>query len=672
MLALRILRRKVCSEHFLFERSFFTQSIKGKNGCLVTRYDKNKLLFYYKRNINTSRKCLNQDPYTVLGLSRNATTNDIKKQFRLLAKKYHPDINPSPDAKQKMASITAAYELLSDPKKKEFYDKTGMTDDSNYQNHSSNFEGAFSGFGDASFMFTDFAEMFTNMAGGNKNTSTRGEDIQSEITLKFMEAIKGCEKNIRLNVKVSCNNCNGSGKKPGTNLTICKVCNGSGIQRMERGPIIIGVPCRNCSGNGQIINNPCKHCSGSGVKFQTKNITLDIPPGIKKGMQMRIPNQGHCGYRGGKSGHLFVTINIEPHKIFKWVDDNIYVDVPLTIKQCLLGGLVTVPTLNGDMDLLIKPKTYPNSEKILKGKGPCKVDSHNNGDLIIKFSLKIPEKLTPRQVELIEEFNTIELNLPNPQTNVKQKKNIYETKGNINENIFSMNNTYNNMKGPEGETSNTQAKSMKNQNWNNEKSVNNKGTISKEEKKLNMKNNHINEKSNLKNSSHMDTNKNEENMSDDEKKKIKKIIPEPPMPHTHKIVNNLESKNSCNIPIPPPPPKSSSKPISENQNISNREHNGVTNNSAKLDNNINMNYSCDPYKNVTQNDLNNNDNIKNKIYKDNTNISNHHIFKNDNINQQQFHCADNSSENNNESDMNTTSTFSFAKKWISDKLKPKN
>ncbi|KOB61611.1 hypothetical protein PFHG_03408 [Plasmodium falciparum HB3] len=643
MLALRILRRKVCSEHFLFERSFFTQSIKGKNGCLVTRYDKNKLLFYYKRNINTSRKCLNQDPYTVLGLSRNATTNDIKKQFRLLAKKYHPDINPSPDAKQKMASITAAYELLSDPKKKEFYDKTGMTDDSNYQNHSSNFEGAFSGFGDASFMFTDFAEMFTNMAGGNKNTSTRGEDIQSEITLKFMEAIKGCEKNIRLNVKVSCNNCNGSGKKPGTNLTICKVCNGSGIQRMERGPIIIGVPCRNCSGNGQIINNPCKHCSGSGVKFQTKNITLDIPPGIKKGMQMRIPNQGHCGYRGGKSGHLFVTINIEPHKIFKWVDDNIYVDVPLTIKQCLLGGLVTVPTLNGDMDLLIKPKTYPNSEKILKGKGPCKVDSHNNGDLIIKFSLKIPEKLTPRQVELIEEFNTIELNLPNPQTNVKQKKNIYETKGNINENIFSMNNTYNNMKGPEGETSNTQAKSMKNQNWNNEKSVNNKGTISKDEKKLNMKNNHINEKSNLKNSSHMDTNKNEENI-----------------------------KNSCNIPIPPPPPKSSSKPISENQNISNREHNGVTNNSAKLDNNINMNYSCDPYKNVTQNDLNNNDNIKNKIYKDNTNISNHHIFKNDNINQQQFHCADNSSENNNESDMNTTSTFSFAKKWISDKLKPKN
>ncbi|SCO70815.1 heat shock protein 40, putative [Plasmodium vivax] len=434
---LRILR-KAWNEKLLLERTIFTQALRGGIGSGINSSNIGRSGTgsggtgsggtgsggtgsgalpwpLARRNISTSRRWLNQDPYSVLGLSRNATTNEIKKQFRLLAKKYHPDINPSPDAKQKMASITAAYELLSDPKKKEFYDKTGMTDEMNYDGHgssgsASNFEGAFSGFGDASFMFTDFAEMFSNMAGGKTTSSTRGEDIQTEITLKFMEAIKGCEKNIRLNVKVSCGSCNGSGKKPGTNLTICKVCNGSGIQRIERGPIIIGVPCRNCSGNGQIINNPCKQCSGSGVKFQTKNITLDIPPGIKKGMQMRIPNQGHSGYRGGKNGHLFVTINIEPHKIFKWVDDNIHVEVPLTMKQCLLGGVIKVPTLNGDMDLLIRPKTYPSSERVLKGKGPCKVDSHTNGDLIVKFSLKIPDRLTPRQVELIEEFNRIEMN----------------------------------------------------------------------------------------------------------------------------------------------------------------------------------------------------------------------------------------------------------------------
>uniref|UniRef100_A0A8C9H8L2 Chaperone protein DnaJ-like n=1 Tax=Piliocolobus tephrosceles TaxID=591936 RepID=A0A8C9H8L2_9PRIM len=309
-----------------------------------------------------------------------------------------------------------------------------MADDMNYDRStsSSNFDRGFSGFGDASFMFTDFAEMFTNMAGNKNTSSTRGEDIQTEITLKFMEAIKGCEKNIKLNVKVSCNHCNGSGKKPGTNMSICKVCNGSGIQRMERGPIIIGVPCRNCSGNGQIINNPCKHCSGSGVKIQAKNITLDIPPGIKKGMQMRIPNQGHSGYRGGKNGHLFVTIDIEPHQTFKWVDDNIHVEVPLTIKQCLLGGIISVPTLNGDMDLIVRPKTNPNSEKVLKGKGPSKVDSHTNGDLIIKFKLKMPEKLTPRQIELIEEFNRIEFNIPNPNTstfNNKKKNNMNMVNG---------------------------------------------------------------------------------------------------------------------------------------------------------------------------------------------------------------------------------------------------
>lgn len=477
-----------------------------------------------RRNINTSRTYRNQDPYTVLGVSRNATTSEIKKQFRLLAKKYHPDINPSPDAKQKMANITAAYELLSDPKKKEFYDRTGMTSDdpnAHYDGGASNFGSAFSGFGDASFMFTDFAEMFTNMsssAANNKTNASRGEDVQTEITLKFMEAIKGCEKNIRLNVKVSCNNCNGSGKKPGTNLSICKVCNGSGIQRIERGPIIIGVPCRNCSGNGQIINNPCKHCSGTGVKFQTKNITLDIPSGIKKGMQMRIPNQGHCGYRGGKSGHLFVTINIEPHPIFKWIDDNIYVDVPLTIKQCLLGGVVNVPTLNGSMDLLIKPKTYPNSEKVLKGKGPCKVDSHHNGDLIIKFCLKMPEKLTPRQIELIEEFNSIEMNIPNGKETTKK------------------------------ETLN----------------VNNKGNgkfhaHGKKEK----------DQGHKQNQTMPNTNKKEELKKEKEENKQ---IPIPPSPPKQKNVKNAEVKKDTdsNVPIPPPPPKGG---IAENEK---KQSNDVT------------------------------------------------------------------------------------------------
>ncbi|GAB64758.1 chaperone DNAJ protein [Plasmodium cynomolgi strain B] len=632
---LRILR-KAWNEKLLLERSIFTQVLRGGSGGsggsgigsgIGSGGGGGSLPWHLaRRNINISRRWLNQDPYSVLGLSRNATTNEIKKQFRLLAKKYHPDINPSPDAKQKMASITAAYELLSDPKKKEFYDKTGMTDDMNYDGHgssgsASNFEGAFSGFGDASFMFTDFAEMFSNMAGSKTTSSTRGEDIQTEITLKFMEAIKGCEKNIRLNVKVSCNNCNGSGKKPGTNLTICKVCNGSGIQRIERGPIIIGVPCRNCSGNGQIINNPCKQCSGSGVKFQTKNITLDIPPGIKKGMQMRIPNQGHSGYRGGKNGHLFVTINIEPHKIFKWVDDNIHVEVPLTMKQCLLGGMIKVPTLNGDMDLLIRPKTYPNSERVLKGKGPCKVDSHTNGDLIVKFSLKIPDRLTPRQVELIEEFNRIELNQGRDDT--AEKANL----GNS---------------GNGGSYSSGGSSSGSGSNGSNGSSGSSGNSGSSDNGASKKKNN----------------------------------------------VNNWEGKNDSNVPIPPPPPKSTRQGAEAHRGEAHRDVNKDT----RLHNNMNTAHynggDSARYRGSFDQSTTTSSNMStkkagNSSYKmaDTANRDNSsgvgappdNTISGSNQSTDSYQSADSYQAGGTDArGGNSSFTFSCAKKWISDKLRPKS
>ncbi|VWU50811.1 heat shock protein 40 [Hepatocystis sp. ex Piliocolobus tephrosceles] len=670
MMALQFFKKGYTGK-LLLERSFFTIALGDRNNNFLSTKSKKKcyslfLTNYDKRNINISRRCLNQDPYTVLGLSKNATASDIKKQFRLLAKKYHPDINPSPDAKQKMANITAAYELLSDPKKKEFYDKTGMADDMNYDRStsSSNFDRGFAGFGDASFMFTDFAEMFSNMAGNKNTSSTRGEDIQTEITLKFMEAIKGCEKNIKLNVKVSCNHCNGSGKKPGTNLSICKVCNGSGIQRMERGPIIIGVPCRNCSGNGQIINNPCKHCSGSGVKIQTKNITLDIPPGIKKGMQMRIPNQGHSGYRGGKNGHLFVTIDIEPHQTFKWIDDNIHVEIPLTIKQCLLGGIVSVPTLNGDMDLIVRPKTNPNSEKVLKGKGPSKVDSHTNGDLIIKFKLKMPEKLTPRQIELIEEFNRIELNLPNPNTsniNNKKKNNINMVNG--------------------------------------------------------IEQSGLNEKININMGINYAINNNSDNIS------------KPPITsNTNKKrnVSNIDERDRSNVPIPPLPPKSSQKSSPNvSQNISpnvstnkkKKEQNEMSSDREKIKNSSNelrndnteINSSNSKLYNNISNNLFNNINNKSENYTankeehNNSNLNtNNHTNKKlkkiiDNINNNETDEASYKMENiSNKNDISDNShqtddektneeygdykkkndafnsTISVAKKWIADKLKSKS
>ncbi|BAM39810.1 molecular chaperone DnaJ [Theileria orientalis strain Shintoku] len=368
--------------------------------------------------IHTSAPRYTNDPYKVLGVSRNATNDEIKRKFRELAKKYHPDLNPSPDAKQKMAQITSAYELLSDPKKRKVYDQTGMqSEDAGFDPSAGGF-GGFSGFGDSSFMFTDFAEMFSRMASGTGTSftgSSRGEDIQTEITISFMEAIRGCTKNITVPARVSCNDCHGLGRQPGTSIDVCKVCNGTGkmitvmtvkpgVQRMERGPIIIGVPCRTCNGSGQVVPYPCKACGGSGDRAQTKSVSVDLPAGVRSGMQMRIPNQGHVGMRGGKNGHLFVNINIQPHPIFKWIDDDIHVNVPISLKQCLLGGSIQIPTLEGSTTVSLVPNSQPSFVKTLKNKGPPKVDSRNNGNLIIHFELKLPESLTVKQKELIEEF----------------------------------------------------------------------------------------------------------------------------------------------------------------------------------------------------------------------------------------------------------------------------
>ncbi|GIX63535.1 molecular chaperone DnaJ [Babesia caballi] len=371
------------------------------------------------RCLHTSAARRNKDPYAVLGVSRGASTDEIKRKFRELAKKYHPDLNPSPDAKQKMAEISSAYELLSDPKKRQIYDQTGMNaSDAGGYDPSGNVAtkattwraAGFSGFGDSSFMFTDFAEMFSRMAGGHGagnafTGSSRGDDIQTEITITFMEAVRGCAKNINIPSRVACGDCKGLGRQPGTSIEVCKVCNGTGVQRMERGPIIIGVPCRTCSGTGQVIAHPCRACGGTGDRAQTKSVSINIPAGVRQGMQMRIPNQGHVGVRGGKSGHLFVNINIQPHKIFKWIDDDIHVHVPISLKQCLLGGNVVVPTLDGQTELTLAPNCQPFFVKTLKNKGPPKVDSRNNGNLVVHLELRLPDALTARQKELVEEFD---------------------------------------------------------------------------------------------------------------------------------------------------------------------------------------------------------------------------------------------------------------------------
>ncbi|CEM13814.1 unnamed protein product [Vitrella brassicaformis CCMP3155] len=350
-----------------------------------------------------------KDPYATLGVGRGASTDEIKKAFRHLAKKYHPDINKDEGSQQKMAEITSAYEMLSDPKKRDFYDKTGMSADE--AGHGAPGAGGFEGFhGDPSWMFSDFANIFGRMGSAFSGfaQASRGEDIQTEVTIDFMEGINGCDKTLRYQAKAQCGTCNGTGCAPGTGLETCRACNGQGVRRLERGPLTIGIPCQTCNGTGRVIKHPCKTCKGSGTVLESKTFTLDIPAGVKSGMEMRIPNAGHAGEHGGKPGHLFVTIKVRAHPLFRWLDDDIHVNVPISLKQSFLGGEVEVPTLQEPIKLTVPPGTSPDTVKILKGKGPRRTDGRGYGHLILHFYLQMPGKLNTTQRELIQQFDTLE------------------------------------------------------------------------------------------------------------------------------------------------------------------------------------------------------------------------------------------------------------------------
>ena len=375
-----------------------------------------------------------KDYYDVLGLNREASDSEIKKAYRKLAKKYHPDSNQGDkEVEQKFKEATEAYEVLSDPQKRQTYDQFG---------HSAFDGGAAGGAGAGGFGGMDFEDIFDSVFGGgfgggfsdffgggrsrNKNAPRRGADLQYTMTIDFEEAIFGCTKEISYSSTVSCDSCGGKGAKADSGIETCRTCNGSGqekiMQRTMFGAMTSITECRTCNGSGQIIKNPCKSCNGKGKLEKTRTVKIDIPKGINQGQSVRKAGFGAAGVKGGPSGDLLIQINIRPHKTFVRQDNDIYVEQSISMIQAALGDEIKIPTIDGEEIYNIKPGTQPDATVILKDKGVFNVRNPRlRGNQIVKFKVKVPTKMTDKQKELLKQFAEIDGAIP-----INKKENIFE------------------------------------------------------------------------------------------------------------------------------------------------------------------------------------------------------------------------------------------------------
>lgn len=339
-----------------------------------------------------------KDYYSILGVSRDASQEEIKKAFRRLARKYHPDLNQgNKEAEEKFKEINEAYACLSDPVKRAHYDRYGTA------------EGATgNGFGFEYTTFTDiFEDIFEGFFGSfgfRKNRPTKGADLRYDITITLEEAALGVEKTIKFPRTEECSNCNGSGLKPGTEPIICPSCGGSGYVRYSQGFFSVSRTCSKCGGAGKIIKEPCSICGGSGKVKVERQLTIKIPAGVDTGSKLKVTGEGEIGQYGGPRGDLYIWINVKEHSIFKREGTNLYCSIPISFVKAVFGGQISVPTLYGEEILEIPPGTPSGRVFKLKGKGLPRVGSTHRGDQIVTVYIDVPKKLTERQRELLEEF----------------------------------------------------------------------------------------------------------------------------------------------------------------------------------------------------------------------------------------------------------------------------
>lgn len=356
---------------------------------------------------------MEKDYYELLGLQKGATDVEIKKAYRTLAMKYHPDRNPgNAEAELKFKEVTEAYEVLKDSQKRAAYDRYG---------HAAFAQGAGAGaggFGGFNFDFgggsgagfgSIFEDIFSEFMGGGRRSrqqeGVRGADIRYDLEITLEEAYKGLAKEIEIQTAVKCEDCHGTGAAEGSKAETCDTCHGTGRVRRQAGFFIEERTCPTCNGTGKVIKNPCKKCGGTGKISQKKVLEVTIPAGIDSGNRMRLAGQGEAGMNGGPNGDLYIFVHIKPHPIFKRDAANLYCTVPLSMTTAALGGEIDIPCIDGSSEKVkIDEGTQSGTEVRLRKKGMTMLQSKSVGDLFVRFTVETPTKLTDKQKELLKQF----------------------------------------------------------------------------------------------------------------------------------------------------------------------------------------------------------------------------------------------------------------------------
>lgn len=340
------------------------------------------------------------DPYDVLGVDRNASGEEIKRAYRTLARRYHPDVNPGDAAAEAhFKEVSAAYETLSDPERRRRYDTFGDVGNGG--------PGGFPGGG--GFDFGDiFDAFFTGGRGGAPSGPARGADAETRIDISFHDAAFGVTATLEVRMPVTCDTCTGSGASPGTQPERCATCSGTGEVRQVRrtilGQMVTATPCQQCSGTGQIITSPCADCRGDGRVVAERTLEVEVPGGIADGQRLRLSGRGPAAPRGGVPGDIYVQVHVAPHPWFRRDGDDLIAVLAVTMTQAALGAHIPIETLDGPEDLVIPPGTQPGREFRLRNRGVQSLRGRGRGDVRIRIDVQIPEKLDRDEEELLRQF----------------------------------------------------------------------------------------------------------------------------------------------------------------------------------------------------------------------------------------------------------------------------